>query len=220
VALADVLTASRVFPTTPISTSAGMLPLRVVMVAIAGAEDNFTNGPGDKINGSSIPYTTWNCNGYTSLGTWQIHIPVHFDLVTKLMTQSGAKSVTDPCAMAQWLSNYQNCAGVAAYIAGNDGGGLSAWTTWNDGSWKQFIPQGLQSVSSITTGVPMVPVVSPTQPVSTQPLGTQTTTAAPIVVPSMTVPTVAPVSLFGLQPKELTILGLALVGVGYVISRS
>ena len=144
-ALADVVAASTVFPLTTVQTPMGNLPLRTVMVAIAGAEDGFGNNPGDKIGGG-IPYSQWNCNRYTSFGPWQIHLPPHNALVTKL---SGLSS---PCAMAQWLADYHNNAVAAMWIVGAQGTGLGAWITYVDGKWEKYLGTA-QAVSANNTAV-------------------------------------------------------------------
>jgi len=229
-ALSDVLAASQAFPTTLVSTSAGTLPLRAVMVALAGVENpNWGNQAGDRIgahyvlaDGTSgtIAYTPWNCNGYTAWGTWQISLPTWHELVTQL----AGSTVTDPCAMAQWLSDYTHNAQTAAHIVGN-GDGLSNWSSYtHSNEWKQYISQGMQAVPTATPGLMVAPPVSgqsgilfqPSQP--TQPLGSQPTQplGAP---PTFTIPSLQAPTLFGLKPTTLLGLGLAAVGVGYLFSR-
>jgi hypothetical protein len=148
VGLPDVISASQIFPDTPVDTPAGPVPLRAVMVAIAGAESTFGNSmEGDKIgstyrlpNGESgtIPASRWNCNGYTSFGPWQIHLPAQHDLIARL------SGTSDPCAMAAWLKDYRNSARAALEVYRSEG--LGAWTAYTTGLWRQYLPQAMLAV--------------------------------------------------------------------------
>jgi hypothetical protein len=133
-ALRDALTAAMAFPAVSVRTAAGILPLRQVMVAIAGAETAGSWNPaavGDY--GDPGP----NCGGYTSWGLWQIH-NIHAAYLTAATGSSSA------CVWARWLSNPVNNA--AAALAVYRGQGLSAWSTYTGGQWMEYL-QAAQPVA-------------------------------------------------------------------------
>lgn len=171
-----MLAAAAVFPTTPVRTGAGMLPLNSVMVAIAGAEDGYGISPGDKVSPGS---EYWSCNNYTSFGVWQVHIPTWHSLI---YTLSGG--LTSPCDMASWLGNYHNCALVANRIV-NGGAGLHNWTTWwsrdggktsagdGNGLFLQFLSTASATVPSATSTAPAsTPSTAPNRVTMTAGIGT------------------------------------------------
>ena len=122
------------FPSVTVDTTAGSLPLPVVMVAIAGAESTWTdNAAGDY--GLAGP----SCGGYTSWGLWQIH-SVHS---AYLESVTGS---TNPCTWASWLYVPANCA--AAALAVYQSQGLGAWTTYQDGRWQANIAKAQAAIAA------------------------------------------------------------------------
>ena len=119
--------AAGVFPGQSVSTTAGSLPLPVVMVAIGGAESGWNvTARGDYGVGGP------NCGGYTSWGWLQIH-GVHS---AYLEAQTGS---ANPCVWASWLYDPAHCA--AAALAVYQSQGLGAWSTYQDGRWRQYVAQ-------------------------------------------------------------------------------
>lgn len=136
------LAAASVFPAQDTDTTEGRLPLRVVMVAIAGAETGGTFDPAAKGDQGLDPVYGL-CNGYSSWGLWQIH-NVHRAYLARV---AGSSS---PCAWYAWLSNPTNCARAALAIEGSQG--LSAWTTYNDGSWRSYLAEAKAAVAAAAPG--------------------------------------------------------------------
>lgn len=122
------------FPNRAVATTAGSLPLPVVMVAIAGAESGWRdNAAGDY----GLPGPT--CSGYTSWGLWQIH-SVHSSY---LLSVTGSYN---PCYWAQWLYVPANCARAALSVYTSQG--LTAWSTYNDGRWAANIAKAQAAVAA------------------------------------------------------------------------
>jgi hypothetical protein len=158
--LQDVAKAAyNVFPDTPINTPYGPYSLRVVMIAIAGAEDGFGNGSGDPGSGQ------YSCNGYTSFGAWQINLPYNHAQVEAV---SGIPS-SNPCGQAQWLADYNNCAKAALAIYNTNG--LKDWCTWwgdalcgtqggqpGYGPYHKYLDQAQQAISALQQQQPVVNV--------------------------------------------------------------
>lgn len=147
-----------VFPRSSITTSQGVLPLRVVMVAISGAETGGTWDPsavGDPCTAyPSLPC----CQGGTSFGLWQIHT-VHSAYLTRITGSSNA------CDWLAWLSTPKNCA-IAAYNI-YQSQGLNAWSTYANGSWAAHIAAARSAVQAAenATAPGVAAVVTPLRPV-------------------------------------------------------
>ena len=142
-----------VFPSQTVTTTAGPLPLRVVMVAIAGAESTWRDtAAGDTPNqlraagygataAAEQPYACppGDPNGTTSWGLWQINV-VHRSY---LESASGAST---PCGWAQWLYIPVNCATAALSVYQSSG--LGAWSTYADGRWAANIAAATSAVAA------------------------------------------------------------------------
>lgn len=137
----DVVAAAAIFPTS----------IRNIMIGIAGAESDFTLARGDLIgstytvNGVSgtIPYSQWNCGGYTSFGPWPVNLPANHYLIQRLT------GISDPCGQSEWLLNYDNSAQAA--LAVYKSAGLGAWTTYRIGAYLKYMPQTSTQASAPTT---------------------------------------------------------------------
>ncbi len=115
-----------VFPNTSVTTPYGTYSLRVVMVAIAGAESGWDpTANGDcGLGGPSCGSCAGSGGQATSWGLWQIH-NVHSAYLTQA---SGSSS---PCGWQRWLFNPLNNAKAAwALYGGNLSTFLQNWTTW------------------------------------------------------------------------------------------
>lgn len=130
-----------VFPATTVNTSRGRLPLRVVMVAISGAESGWTpTADGDcGLGGPSCGSCPGTGGLATSWGLWQIH-NVHS---AYLAQQTGS---TSPCAWRSWLFTPHNNAQAALHIYQSQG--LGAWGAYNDGSWASHISAAQSAVQA------------------------------------------------------------------------
>lgn len=153
-----------VFPPSSITTSQSVLPLRVVMVAISGAETGGTWDPsavGDPCTAyPSLPC----CQGGTSFGLWQIHT-VHSAYLTRITGSSNA------CDWLAWLSTPKNCA-IAAYNI-YESQGLNAWSTYADGSWTPHIAaarSAVQAAEQQASAPGIAAVVTPTRPILSRPV--------------------------------------------------
>jgi hypothetical protein len=126
------------FPDVPIRTPAGTFPLPVVMVAIAGAESGWDDAAqGDYGLGGP------SCHGYTSWGLWQIH-NVHAAYLEQVTGSS------DPCVWAAWLYDpYHNAQAALVLLDDDPQAGLSNWTTWNNGTYLQYLGQAQQAVAAV-----------------------------------------------------------------------
>jgi hypothetical protein len=127
--------AVQVFPNTVIDTPGGRLPLRVVMVAIAGRQSGWNPRANGDAKGTCPGCYGPCCYGYglsgyqcyTSWGLWQIHNSAH----RYLEQRTGS---TNACVWAQWLYDPVHNAEAAYYlyqVQGLDvawGGGGSYWT--------------------------------------------------------------------------------------------
>lgn len=128
----------------------------VIMTAIAGGESSFdTQATGDTPAFlESLGYTSsartargFNCplgsdHGYASVGLWQIFMPVHKDLLRSL----GAP-IHDPCQTANWLMDPVNNAMAAHRIWSRSG--FSAWSAYNNGSYRRHMEEAEKTVASI-----------------------------------------------------------------------
>lgn len=156
---------AKVFPTTAIHTSQGDLPLRTVMLAIAGAESSWTvDDDGDcGLPGPPCGSCADESGGATSWGLWQIH-NVHADMLTQY---TGS---TEACAWRAWLFDAANNAKAALAVYNEQG--LGAWSTWNSGKWSEFIGQAQAALlqaspttsSPGSTGITSYPVTIGTAP--------------------------------------------------------
>ena len=153
--------AALVFPNVAVSTTAGSLPLPVVMVAIGGAESTWNPAAaGDA--GLDAQYGL--CSGYSSWGWLQIH-NVHAAYL------EGVTGSTDPCAWATWLYDPVHCAQAA--LAVYQGQGLGAWSSYTDGGWQANIGAAQQAVAAVrgavgsgAGGVVGLPTVAPAVPLA------------------------------------------------------
>ena len=138
------LAAVAMFPAVSVQTTAGVLPLRVVMVAIAGAESSWAdNAAGDPLSiysDGGMSEAAHSCGGRTSFGLWQINLPAHYPYLRS------ATGSTSPCSWASWLFVPANCARAALAVYQSQG--LGAWTTYQDGRWRANIAAAQQAVAS------------------------------------------------------------------------
>jgi len=172
-------------------TVAGM-DLPTVMLAIGGAESGWTDdAAGDRV------WQGHACNGYESWGWLQINMNAHWDFLPD------TAGVTDPCAVARWLSDPVNAARAADLVIGNPAQDLPAsalhpWTTWwstdggrtnagdGNGSWRYHLSRAQQAIAVSQAA----------------PLAAPTPAAAPgVPQPQPTAPT----------PGELTAIGLGIL---------
>ena len=169
-----------VFPVADVQTTAGIMSLQSVMIAIAGAESRYNGlARGDKIGTmyalpgggmGTIMASQWNCQGYTSFGAWQVNLPANH------MSIQGAVGTTIPCDLASWLANYTNCAQAARSIYNSQG--LGAWTTYRNGAWAKELGLVLATPATTNSGQSNVNVQLSAQAQST-PSATATATAVP-----------------------------------------
>lgn len=113
-----------------------------IMVAIALAESGGdSEAMGDPVDSYPVEYS---CNGYTSIGLWQIHMPAHFDKLERHTSSS------DPCVWAEWLKDPWNNAEVALEILETQG--LTAWTTYNNGAYQHHLGHAEEAVKKAKSG--------------------------------------------------------------------
>lgn len=113
--------------------------LPTLMVAIAGAESGWVDDrAGDPGTGPG------SCGGYTSFGLWQIHLPAHASMLEQLMGSA------DPCAQAAWLAVPEHCARAALLVYQSQG--LGAWTSWQTGAWRAYLPQAQAAIAQLEAG--------------------------------------------------------------------
>lgn len=147
-AVATAQVAQATFGPQSIATSQGPLPLATVMTAVAGAETGGTYSPtsmGDY--GLGHP----SCNGYTSFGLWQIHIPAWGDVIARV---TGIPQ-SSPCKQANWLYKPTNNAKMAAIILGSDPqASLQNWTTWNNGHYAHYLNTAQLAMAQVAPSPP------------------------------------------------------------------
>ena len=136
------------FPDQTVQTTAGALPLPVVMVAIAGAEsvgwhDRAAGDPLSIYRDGGASEAAYSCGGLTSFGLWQINLPAHYPYL------QGVTGSASPCYWATWLYSPTNCATAALAVYQSQG--LGAWTTYNDGSWQANIAKAQAAVTPAST---------------------------------------------------------------------
>jgi len=119
--------ALKYFPEIPISTPQGSYTLPVVMVAIAKGESSFN----ERASGDCKPQYQPQCNGCSSFGLWQIHVPAHYPYL-QLQTRS-----SNPCVWRNWLFNPDNNAKAARHVY--DSQGLGAWTVWKTDEYLDYL---------------------------------------------------------------------------------
>lgn|GEM_PF-1525510 len=148
-----------VFPHINVTTTAGVYPLPVVMVAIAGAESGWNNTDAGDCGYPDLPSCgpcTDGGTGATSWGLWQVH-SVHIPLLTQL---TGS---TDPCVWREWLFVPLNCA-VAARAVYEGAAGLGNWTTYSQGEYVQYLGTAQAAVRAAQT-----PTQKPPPPITPSP---------------------------------------------------
>lgn len=120
---------AEVFPDILITTPQGQrLPLRRVMVAVAGVETGWDiQRPGDRVGSCSTCHYP-DCDGWTSFGWWQEHLPSWAPYLRQI---TGSDR---PCVWAQWLKTPHGSAQAAwhSYQTAQRefGHGLQPW--WPD----------------------------------------------------------------------------------------
>ena len=140
-----IVAAASVFPMTLVATTRGQLPLRVVMLAIGGAESGWTaDADGDcGLGGPSCGGCPGQSGAATSWGVWQIH-NVHGAYLTQ-MSGSGTA-----CDWRAWLFNPHNNAVAALNIYQSQG--LGAWSTYTSGAWLNYLAEA-QAAVNVTAAV-------------------------------------------------------------------
>lgn len=135
----------------------------VVAVAIALAESGGRpDAAGDHLSIFDLGYRRyaerWACNGYTSWGLWQIHLPAHRDRLRALVGSD------NPCDWAGWLSDPDNNARVAYQISQDSlvatGSRWRPWTTYNTGAYLSYIDAAAFAVDAVYYG-PLPPGTPP-----------------------------------------------------------
>jgi len=106
------------------------------MVAIAMAESGGDpQAEGDNLASFSpiqqAMYADFAINDWLSLGLWQIFLGVHTGIVEEI------SRTTDKEAMRRWLFEPTNNALIAREIY--DSQGFKAWSTYNNGAYKNFL---------------------------------------------------------------------------------
>jgi len=122
----------------------------IEMLAIAGAESAFKEtAAGDRLSDFTIEqrhqWEQFACNDFLSFGPWQIFLGVHTQMVEVLSGLKGA------CPLANWLTNpYNNARAARAILRGQ---GLSAWTTYNTGQYRQFLNEAQAAIFGLPARV-------------------------------------------------------------------
>lgn len=174
--------AVQTFPNTSITMPGGVIvPLRVLMVAIAGQESSW-NATAKGDYGLGGPTCS---DGFTSWGLWQIH-NVHSAYLTQ---QAGS---SNPCTWEQWLFNPLHNAKVAWSLwQSSVQAGLPGWWPWQSditGIPGVLAPNAYQKYLAAARGAVQqaTPVPSPqsstpkSTPVRT-PLSPPASTSSPLV---------------------------------------
>jgi len=131
----------------------------ITMVAIAGAESSWRNDAnGDPWWAFPLDQQPtkklYSCDGYGSIGLWQIHMPAHHARLYEVTWS------TDPCVWRDALCNPGfNCIMAAEILSGQ---GLSAWSTYNNDAYLDYIDQATEAVDAALA--PLPPALPPTPP--------------------------------------------------------
>ena len=145
----------------------------IFAVAIAGAESFFNpraqgdpwwSFPADQ----QAVYLLYSCNGYTSIGAWQINMRWHYPAL------NAATGSWDPCVWATWLYNLDHSASLAHAIW--ESSGFGAWSTFNSGAYLAYLDAATVAVAFAAPPIgpppgplpppgPVVPVEPPRQAV-------------------------------------------------------
>lgn len=129
----------------------------IIAVAVALAESGGReDARGDHISIFDPPYqrraAQFACNGYTSIGLWQIHMPAHYPRL------QGATGSNNPCDWAAWLSIPDNNARVAHEIwQGSQvarGDGWLPWSTYKVGAHQRYLQAAKEAVDEVFYGPP------------------------------------------------------------------
>jgi len=141
-------------PPTIVTTPVGPLPLGVVLLAIAGAE---TGGTWDLwavgdcgLGGPACGRCADGQSGGTSWGPWQIH-NVHAAYLTQ------ASGTAAPRGWRTWLADPAHSVQAALYVWREQG--LTAWTTYQTGAWRAYLPPAVAALAA--RGVVLRPAPPP-----------------------------------------------------------
>lgn len=110
----------------------------ILMTAIAGGESAYNElAMGDRgLN------PTFHCNDYCSFGLWQVYIPVHQELIKRLMN----RDIVTPCEQGSWLMVGENNARAARDIFASQG--YSAWSVYNTGAHYSYLGEATRAVDA------------------------------------------------------------------------
>jgi len=119
----------------------------ITMVAIAGAESGWQdNAEGDNLSAftpvEQSNYADFAIDGWLSFGPWQIFLGVHTSKV------EAAAQTTDKEELKSWLFNAKNNALIARQIY--DSQGFSAWSTFNNGAYKEHLAEATAAWNAAT----------------------------------------------------------------------
>lgn len=130
------------FPNTTVMTTRGSLPLRLVMLAIAGSESGWvTDADGDcGLGGPACGTCRSRGGGATSWGLWQIHN-------THAAYLSGQTGSTSACAWRTWLFVPEHNAQAAYAIYREQG--LAAWSSYGNGKWALHLSAARAALASV-----------------------------------------------------------------------
>jgi hypothetical protein len=106
-----------------------------IMVAIAGAETNWTDEPGDPLavfpDDQRAEYEPYSCEEFTSWGAWQINYRWNAGAIQALC------GLKDPCEVSRWLLDIENNARAAYDVWERQG--FRAWSTYNLGRYFRYM---------------------------------------------------------------------------------
>lgn len=141
----------------------------ITMVAIAGAESGWDPAaPGDPWWIFPVDQQPtkklYSCDGYGSIGMWQIHMPAHH---ARLQVVTGS---TDPCVWRDNLTVTGFNGDMAAEILA--GQGFEAWSCYNNDAYLDYVDQATIAVDTALgfivppTKPPVLPPFPPVLPVA------------------------------------------------------